>query len=465
MSSPGIAIERTLGAGSTRAINRQQRTNTVLSVVLVAVVAIAPIPLGSNRPFFWALWATVLGLVAVGYALDLLRNGEPLRFALGRLLLPLLLFVLLAIFLMAQTLPLGATSFTTAAGDAVASQTFSLAPGSTWLMLIQFASYGLFFLLALQVAVNRRRARIIGIAILIVVVVHALYGLAALTLFGDTLLFAEKWAYEGFATGTFVNRNSYATFLAFGLVLSVVLAARDVVQTEDRGRAGAMPLYLVAAGLILAALLATGSRMGLLAGLISAGCATVMAMQKRLGERGRFRWLTTAALPILAAVAIVALYGGETFERLGSVEAAANVRGDLYQQVWAMIAARPWLGYGGGAFEVAYPLFHQPPVSVDLTWDKAHSTYLGLWAELGVVAGSLPLLLVALFAVWALVLYARRSGDWALPAAAVSVVVVAALHSIVDFSLEIEANVFLFLAILALGIASPASRDTSPSEA
>lgn len=101
------------------------------------------------------------------------------------------------------------------------------------------------------------------------------------------------------------------------------------------------------------------------------------------------------------------------------------------------------------------PLFHQWPVSPDMVWDKAHSTYLALWAELGVVAGSLPLLLVAIFTLQALRLYTTRSADWAAPAIAVSVVAVAAIHSLVDFSLEIEANAFLFLAILALAIARP----------
>ena len=137
------------------------------------------------------------------------------------------------------------------------------------------------------------------------------------------------------------------------------------------------------------------------------------------------------------------------------------MRGDLYAQLLSMIAAQPWLGYGGGSFELAYPLFHQWPVNPDMVWDKAHSTYLALWSELGVIAGSLPLLLVLIFLLQAFRLYAIRSADWAAPAVAVAVVAVADIHSLVDFSLEIEANAFLFLAILALAIARP----TPPSRA
>jgi O-antigen ligase len=325
-------------------------------------------------------------------------------------------------------------------------------PGATLLQLLQLLSYGLFFFLMLQAAANRARARRIGLALFFIVTAHALYGLAALVLFGDTLLFFEKWAYPGFATGGFVNRNSFATFLAFGLVLGTIFFLREQL---GRGHDSKALIYLALSGLILAALLATGSRMGLFAGLVGAACAALMAIQKAAEAKARRKLLLLAALPLAAALLVAIIFGTGTLDRLGSLENDANVRGDLYAQVLSMIAARPWLGYGGGAFEFAYPLFHQWPVSPDLVWDKAHSTYLALWAELGVVAGSLPLLIVAVFTLQALRLYAARSADWAAPAIAVAVVAVAAVHSLVDFSLEIEANAFLFLAILALAIARP----------
>ncbi len=463
MSLPqGISIDRQPAArsgSSARSGNRQRRLNGALAVILVAIVAIAPILLGSNRPFFWGLWATVTGAIALFYCAALLVRGESLRVPLGRLWLPALLLLALLVFLGVQMLPM-ATTFMTATGDAVASATLSLAPGATWSTLLQFATYGLFFFLMLQVAANRSRARRIGVALFIIVVAHALYGLFALVLLDDSLLFFSKWAYAGFATGGFVNRNSFATFLAFGLVLGVLLASRELKSGAAAGRSNAA-MVLAGGILILATLVATGSRMGLFAGLVGAALAALMAGAK--GERaGRTRGLLFAAVPVAAAIVVLLLYGAGTFDRLGSIETDANVRGDLYQQVIGMIAARPWLGYGGGAFEVAYPLAHQLPVSPDLVWDRAHSTYLSLWTEMGLVAGSIPLLLLAWIGVDALRLYlSRRSGDWTAPAAAVAVSVVAAVHSTVDFSLEMQANVFLFLAILAVGVARNAARPDS----
>ena len=452
-----ILLERRVHQAAT-GTRGQQRFNDIFAGVLVAVVALAPVPLGSNRPFFWAMWAAIVGVTAALYLILLLLRREPLRFALGRLWVPALLMLGLAGYLIVQVLPLWPTglSFPTATGDVIVASTLSLAPGSTWLALLQLGTYVLFFFLMLQVAVNRARARILGVTILAVIAAHAAYALVALTMLGDPLLFFEKWAYEGFATGTFVNRNSFATFLAFGVVLGTVLSLREVLNGDRPGlRPGPALIYVAETGLILAALLATGSRMGLIAALVGTAIALLVTSRKWLNQKGTMRWLALAAFPILAALGVLVLYGGATLERLGSLEGDASIRGEFYAQIVGMIAARPWLGYGAGAFEVVYPLFHQLPVSADLVWDKAHSSYLTLWSELGLIAGSVPLVILALFAWQAFQLSSKRRADWAAPAVALGAIIAGGLHSLVDFSLEIEANMFLLLALLAIGIARP----------
>src|SRR5690606_36301189 len=121
----------------------------------------------------------------------------------------------------------------------------SLAPGSSLHNLIQFASYGLFFFLMLQAVSNRRRTVAVARAIFWIIAAHAIYGLVALTQLGDPLLFFEKWAYLGSATGTFVNRNAYATFLAFGLVLGTALAIRAAIFEKGAAHARADALLSV----------------------------------------------------------------------------------------------------------------------------------------------------------------------------------------------------------------------------
>jgi hypothetical protein len=81
-----------------------------------------------------------------------------------------------------------------------------------------------------------------------------------------------------------------------------------------------------------------------------------------------------------------------------------------------------------------------------------HQQTLSHWFELGLIVGSIPIILCALCLLRAWKLVRGRTFDYALPVAAVSVVISQGVHSAVDFSLEMPANVVLFLVIVALGI-------------
>jgi O-antigen ligase len=289
--------------------------------------------------------------------------------------------------------------------------------------------------------------------IFLIIVCYAVLGLVFLGQFGDTLLGIPKWAYERVATGPFVNRNSYATYLSFGLAIGVALAIGRLEHGEDdRNRFRAIAgTVLVAVGLVVvaAALVATQSRMGFFAGLVGALVVTVLALAGGRVRRGV--WLTFVVVLLASVIGLLAFNGEGLLERVGSVESAGDVRFDLYRQVWSMIMASPYLGYGGGTFEAAFPLFHQLPVNPDVVWNKAHSTYLALWSELGLVAGSAPLFIVGA-ATLRIVLSRGRRATRPIKLAATGVVTVAAVHSLVDFSLEIQAVALVFVAVLSLAI-------------
>jgi O-antigen ligase len=116
------------------------------------------------------------------------------------------------------------------------------------------------------------------------------------------------------------------------------------------------------------------------------------------------------------------------------------------------------LGWGGGSFELAFPLYHRLPLLTDGVWDHAHSSYLGLWVELGFLAGSIPILVIAGLGGAALRAFLRSRENWAIGLAACGAVVVAAVHSTVDFNLETQANTYLLVAILALALPGSLNR-------
>lgn len=448
--------------------SRQSALNDLLARVILVIAALVPIPLGSNRPFFWAINALIVGLTGLVYIAALRGAREPFRVGVGRFGPSVALYAVVALYLVFQALPLGhltiggittpdLVAVLTGAHLKLAADAISLSPNSTWLMLLRWATYGVLFLLVVQVSTRAHRRELMLNVIVAIVAGYAIFGLASLLQFGDTLLSMPKWAYEGSATGTFVNRNSFATFLSFGAVVTVTMLAGAFVRQDDgevgddrRLRADPIVLvYLLALAAIVAALLATQSRMGAFAGAM--GCLSVVLLaQRRLRWRRAWYLLWVPAALVVVGAAIY-LYGQGLVERLGSQAAAADVRLDLYAQVIEMIGARPLLGYGGGAFEQAFQLFHHLPVSPDLVWDRAHNTYLALWAELGLVVGSIPILLVAVTAVQLAWNSSSAGSDWTGRVAAVGVVAVAAIHSLADFSLEIQANTILFVILLGIG--------------
>ena len=451
--------------------SRQSQLNDTTARLLMAVVALAPVPLGSNRGFFWATTAVVVGLIGILYSYRLGRLGEAARYGFRHMRLSVGLALLLGLFLVLQTVPFSLLgpwaewvrqqlSIVTPTGAVVSPDTISLAPQSTWLMLLRMVTYAVFYVLMLQVATNHRRKAFVLNTALVIVTAYALYGFISLVQLGDTILGLPKWAYAGSATATFVNRNSFATFLAFGGVIAMALAAGKLVRSDDDDDRAAIRrfdpmilLYLLAYAVIVAALFATQSRMGFAAAV--AGSLTIIVVSvARAGGRGRLFGLL--AIFALAIVLGFLTYGQGLLERLGSVESASDVRLDLYAQVVQMILARPYLGYGGGTFELAFPLFHQAPVSADMVWDRTHNSYLSLWVELGLIAGSIPILLLLAAGFRIVGGLGKVRPDWTAKLAGLGVLVVGATHSLVDFSLEIQANTLLFLAIVATGVAGVA---------
>jgi O-antigen ligase len=354
---------------------------------------------------------------------------------------------------------IGAIEFQSTAHQTFHSPYPSLTPGATLLALMRAVSYGLFLFLAVQVSRNARRRRRILVATFFLIGLHALYGLLALTQLGDTILFLEKWSYKGFATGTFLNRNSFATFLAIGLVIGVGLLLSDRCAAKKNSGtlrpsygSGAL-LMLAVFCLIAAALLATQSRMGAFSAICGVGIAGALGMRKLRAAGGSFTALSLVLA--LFGTAVLLAYGAGLLSRLGIAGESVAERGALYWQILSMISAKPWTGWGGGSFELAYPLFHEVPVPTDMIWDKAHSTYLSLWAEYGIVAGSLPLVALASIAAYSLAGALSSEDSWLEPTVATGVLAVAAVHSIVDFSLEIQANTLLLLLLIGLAITSP----------
>jgi len=435
--------------------------NRITSIALVILLALAPIPLGSNRPAFWTMWAFYLGAVALIYGLMLLwLKAEP-RIGFRHLWPEAVIFGVLMLYTAAQLLPLqGLFGGAGGINGLPNAPAISFDPGSTRLVALQFASFAILYFLMVQVAANRRRARTLLLAMFFIIALFAAYGLISLTQLGDTLLGFQKTAYQGFATSTFINRNSFATFLAMGIAIGTALLLQLGVDWKTYPLPRAMMLgaaVIIGICFSAAALLATGSRMGIFVAI--AGTLTVALVGLLANRADRRLTLLIVAGLIVVATVVLGIFGEEAVERLVFTPTVDESRVEIHRQLWAAILQRPFTGYGAGSFATVFQTLQAAPLAPSLYFENAHSTYLALWFEYGLVAGSLPLLIVGIAVVRAVMSLGNRSNT-VIALASIGAVTVMGLHSTLDFSAEIEANAFIFTAILALGAAGAVQSST-----
>ena len=430
------------------------RRNDVTALALAALVTLAPIPLGSNRPILWvASDALVFVILFAQNLMRLFAPDERARF-LPRQSIYLILFAVVALWHLVQVIPLGFLLPGPETGPGGFGTTISLVPGQTLLMLLNFLAYGSVLILAYQVGQRPQRARRLFCFAGLMVGLFALYALYVFAAADNTLLGLPRQYYVGDAAGTFVNRNSFATFLGLGLVINAGLVAEAFLGAEKTARIdlGALALHGLAGAIILAALFATHSRMGLFASLAGATLAFVPFIA--FSQSG---WRPKAAggVLILAGIAALAvLYGSGVLERLASSGTNLDTRMDIYAQVLDLIGLRPLLGFGAGGFEAAFPLVHHLPVSPDRILDKAHNTYLTLFAELGIPVGLLAIALVGSMGVHFVRVLGQGKMTRLGATLGLAITAQVGVHSLVDFSLEIHAVALLYAFVLGLCLAA-----------
>ncbi len=458
---PAIMPVTTLPGGrlSARAVQRRgHRWPGRISAFAVGVVLVlSPLPNGSNHPLLWLTWAFWCALAAT-----LVSLVRPRPAALAARLTGWIGAGLVGVALF-QALPLpgwrGGLPVKLGDGPAVVFSHLSIAPGATLLGALRQVGYVLFFQLALLAGKNPARARTLGWLMFVAVAMQAFYAIASLEWLGDRGIFAAKTAFAGMATGSFVSKNALADFLGMGLVLGLALSlSPQPPHHRPRHRLhGASTMAGLA--LLLIALALTQSRMGLAAGL----AGSVLVLLRSGTQAGR-----RALLLIFGGLLILVLLGlMGNLGRLLNTGASPDPRADLYPQVVAMIARRPLSGFGLDSFPLAFEMFHAPPVTAGFTWDKAHSVYLSFWVEMGVIAGSLPLLAGAI-AAGALWQRTRATGTGAsaqgrtMALAALAALGLVALHGLVDFAPRIPANTYFLLGLIGLALGPDQPQERGP---
>lgn len=443
----------------------------IIFILLTVTVALAPLPLGANRAWAWAPLAAVFGALAIAAALSLPRTAlAPLKarpFAI-----PAAAFGVLIAWAWLQTLPVWppglahpAWAEAAAAGVPVEGGRISLDPEGGRTAVMRWLSYGTVFVLAFILTQKGRNAAL-GYKILACAACgYAVYGLYRYFAGVPEILGFYPYGQQGAVTGTFPGRNGFASYA--GLMLLVVTALnfrrlRRILTSNMPGKArrrmilqqlgGPLSLYLSAAILIGFALLASQSRAGAAAALLS---LLILALMLR-GPRGSAGVAGFGAGIVVLSGLIWLAASGPLQTRISETtiaEVTETGRGPIWEATVRAIADRPLLGHGVGSFEEVFPLYRGADVWGHIYVSKAHSSYLEAMMELGVPV-ALALLVIPMWIGLACVQGIRlRRRRQIYPAVALAATGGLALHSLVDFPAQLPAIALTYFYLSGIGVA------------
>jgi len=306
--------------------------------------------------------------------------------------------------------------------------------------------------IAASVPLLSRRAllQLLG-AVAVFAVFEALIGLFQLGFRGASL-FVFDFAGHNRASGTFVNKNHYATLLAMALPLLIFRAAGQFSFFTQRHDATAFSnmCWGAATAFVAAALVASLSRAGVLAGGIAALAAFgLCVMQQRKFSK---RVLLALAGGLLLALGLAAMTGlGQLIKSAsaGGLGEGLFGRTVMNQHTWSGIVEFFPLGAGLGSYAIAFQRFQTPGLLGFVEY--AHNDYLQLLFELGAL-GVVVLALLLLAAVLAgrTLWLSRVAGDRLSPALACYLGASAfAIHAWFDFPSHIPAIAILATLLFA----------------
>ena len=405
-------------------------------LLLVAALVGAPWAFGAVVPWAWVALGLVAGLALFLWALGSVQQGS-LKLLWSPLYIPLALFLLLGAAQYAARLTLDR----------------SLTRQALVLLVVDMT----FFFLAVQffAADGNRTWRVFGLVVLVLAGSLGLFAILQSALGVHKIYGIVETPMGGFF-GPYVNPDHYAGLMEMLIPIAVLNIAGRHGSSSLEASAWRISLATPA----LASLLLSGSRGSLLALAAEILIATIALSRAGARTTGKRRPAVTAAITLLAGVALFAFIDPSWFA--GKLGAVAHV--DRAWKDWAgwrksmtldslrMWRDHPLLGVGLGDFAAAYPRYQSFPS--DLGIEHAHNDYAEAVAETGLAGALLILSALGLFLGLAFRDWGHRlqsQASWIRLGAAIGCCGML-VHSFVDFNLRIPANAAWF-AVLA-GIAT-----------
>ena len=406
--------------------------------MLLALLIITPLPYGTVEVWSTAIWELLILIMALLWGIQAVITKR-LSLELNPLVWPMVALLVIA---GVQLLPLASGVRGTITYDSFA----------TLEAAVKLFAFVLFFLLFATFVNTPERRKQTATVIVLLSVVIALIGI------GQTY---GKLIWPRGAFGPFINRNHFAGFLEMAAGL---IGARIVSRTLQRERLVLYVCYLI---IVCSALVLSASRGGylsLVAVILFLALMSLSLRSKKAETATNSRAVQlrlVGALVLLVAMSFGAMFltsSDELMQRFGQVQNDLGGgeladdrfdRRDLWQTTLKIMKDHPLLGVGFGAYQFAYPRYDQS--SGLLRVEQAHNDYLQLLADTGLLGGLVMLaFVILLFARGVAALQTRDLLQRAISLGALAGCFGIAVHSFVEFNLQVTTNAQMFLALAVL---------------
>ncbi len=402
------------------------RIAAVVTVGIAALLVFGPLSFGAVQPgsqLVLQLGSVLLFLLwAIGQALD-----ATLVWHKNLLLAPMAAF---AVVVAAQLL------FRTTAYPYVTTQT-----------LTQLVPCGLLFFTASQGCRTIASLKLLAVSLVTLGVALALFAMVQDWTFNGKLYWYFPVRSNAWVYGPYVNHNHFAGLMEMLFPIALVMASVDFICRRKR-------IVLATAAVVIAGAIFTSRSLGGMVGFV-AGLVFVLIVMGRKRERRTKALAIVLGCVVLAAYLLLLQQPG-LMQRLGMLghlsgsDGAAEGRLQIVRDSIPMYRQRPFLGWGLGAFPVAFPRFKT--FYTNFVINQAHNDWLQALVEMGII-GFIPVCCFAVMLYW---IALRRLRHWksdpfaAAAFAGLTGCTAILVHSLADFNLRIPANAALFFVMAAL---------------
>jgi len=427
-----------------------QQSNSKLEsfvfVDLIATTILAVLAYGTVEPWSLALFELNALLIAVLLAVEFVLNPQA-EWGQWRLALPV---VALLVWAGIQFISFGGTAL-------------SLDPQATKEASVKLLALTIYLIAALHTLQSSERRRKVLVVLTIFGFAVSLFAIIQRLTYNGKMYWVRPVSDYIAPYGPYGNYNHFAGMVELTLPLPFAYLLFAKINLEQR------LLWLFAVVMMAVAVVFSLSRGGILALGIELLALMLAAFwfRKRWTEAGEYRAAADNKLVVgvaLAAIILLALWIGyePLTKRFGSVRQGAGeysvvTRTEYWGNSWQMFVDHPVTGVGLGAFPAIYPRYGRSSAKNERL-EQTHNDYLQLLTDAGIVGG-----LIGLWFLFELFRLARRqfaslertrSQERALVVGGYVAVLGIAVHSFLDFNLQIAANALLFLIVLAMMVSA-----------